>query len=365
MRSFQSKRPVSRQTRVASVAVALVLATASCSKGDESAAGDTAPSTTSTTATATEANATSGLVDVEVASGVVPIKASRNGTLPALPAGAQPRRIPVDGHDLFTIEIPGEGPPVVLLHGFPDNLHLYDRLYPLLTGRRVIAFDFMGWGRSDKPAPSDFRYTTAAQVDQLQAVLDAYDVTNATMVIHDQSVPVGLEFLRTESTERLGKVVLLNGFYAPSPHLTPPKGIEFHADPALQPVELAIEADPDAVEAFFRFQMNEFIVKVPQEVEQQAIDTLWSQFPEARPAFIAMNDELLVDVARRAATVDELRSVTLPVAIVYGARDPYLRPGTALEFHDIFENSTLTLIPDAGHFVQIDDPEAVAEAIGE
>ena len=47
--------------------------------------------------------------------------------------------------------------PYILMHGFPDSLHLYDRLAPLLAKkRRVITFDFLGWGNSDKP--EDHRY---------------------------------------------------------------------------------------------------------------------------------------------------------------------------------------------------------------
>ena len=48
------------------------------------------------------------------------------------------------------------------MHGFPDNTHLYDRLLPHLAGRRpVVRFDFLGWGRSDKPA--GYPYTAANQ----------------------------------------------------------------------------------------------------------------------------------------------------------------------------------------------------------
>ena len=39
----------------------------------------------------------------------------------------------------------------MVLCGFPDNLHLYDRLVPHLSGRKVVVFDFLGWGGSDKP----------------------------------------------------------------------------------------------------------------------------------------------------------------------------------------------------------------------
>jgi pimeloyl-ACP methyl ester carboxylesterase len=42
---------------------------------------------------------------------------------------------------------PGSGPPVVLMHGFPDSTHLYDRLVPHLAGRRpIVRFDFLGLG---------------------------------------------------------------------------------------------------------------------------------------------------------------------------------------------------------------------------
>src|SRR5262245_41433580 len=62
----------------------------------------------------------------------------------------------------------GADPPIVLMHGFPDNLHLYDRLVPHLSPpRRVVLFDFLGWGRSDKP--SGYPYTTANQVGDLDA----------------------------------------------------------------------------------------------------------------------------------------------------------------------------------------------------
>ena len=56
----------------------------------------------------------------------------------------------------------------MLTHGFPDNIHLYDQLYPLLAGRReVIAFDWIGWGQSDKPAPKGFPYTSSTMSVEL------------------------------------------------------------------------------------------------------------------------------------------------------------------------------------------------------
>src|SRR5215468_3734731 len=55
-----------------------------------------------------------------------------------------------DQHRIHVRDHPGSGPPIILMHGFPDNLHLYDRLVPYLSPpRRVVLFDFLGWGSSD------------------------------------------------------------------------------------------------------------------------------------------------------------------------------------------------------------------------
>src|SRR5262249_50943859 len=51
-----------------------------------------------------------------------------------------------DQHLIHVRDYAGAGPPIILMHGFPDNLHLYDRLVPYLSPpRRVVLFDFLGW----------------------------------------------------------------------------------------------------------------------------------------------------------------------------------------------------------------------------
>ena len=57
---------------------------------------------------------------------------------------------------LYVIDQPGEDPPIVLMHGFPDDHHVYDRLIPHLVPRRVVAFDWLGYGRSGRRDRSSF-----------------------------------------------------------------------------------------------------------------------------------------------------------------------------------------------------------------
>src|SRR6266536_3172823 len=54
-------------------------------------------------------------------------------------------------YHMYAREYPGEEPTIVLMHGFPDTLHLYDRLLPWLSpSRRVVTFDFLVCGSSGR-----------------------------------------------------------------------------------------------------------------------------------------------------------------------------------------------------------------------
>ncbi len=74
-------------------------------------------------------------------------------------------------HPIYVRDHPGAEPAIILMHGFPDNVHLYDLLSPYLSPpRRVVLFDFLGWGSSDKPF--GYPYTTDNQVGDLDAVIN-------------------------------------------------------------------------------------------------------------------------------------------------------------------------------------------------
>ena len=97
-----------------------------------------------------------------------------------------------DQHRLYVRDHPGAEPPIILMHGFPDNVHLYDRLSPYLSPpRRVVLFDFLGWGSSDKP--TGYPYTTANQVGDLDAVITQLGLGQVVLVAHDASGPPAID----------------------------------------------------------------------------------------------------------------------------------------------------------------------------
>ena len=118
---------------------------------------------------------------------------SQGGPLPAFTE----HRVQHAGGGLYVRDFPGSGPAFVLLHGFPDNSHIYDDLIPHVTaaGRRTIAFDFLGFGTSDNPEGAV--YTFEQQLGDLEAVADALGLEKIIPVGHDAGGPAAVNFGRS------------------------------------------------------------------------------------------------------------------------------------------------------------------------
>ena len=86
------------------------------------------------------------------------------------------------GHMIYAREYPGQDPAYVMMHGFPDNLHIYDYVVPYLTqaSRRVVVFDFLGFGQSEKVTQKNYPYTFEQQVGDLAAVADALKLNKSS-----------------------------------------------------------------------------------------------------------------------------------------------------------------------------------------
>jgi haloalkane dehalogenase len=110
-------------------------------------------------------------------------------------------------------EGPRDGETVVLMHGEPSWCFLYRTMIPVLVdaGLRCVAPDLVGFGRSDKPTQRA-DYTYQRHVDWMRATLiDALDVSGATLVGQDWGGLVGLR-LACEHEERFARLVAANTF---------------------------------------------------------------------------------------------------------------------------------------------------------
>jgi pimeloyl-ACP methyl ester carboxylesterase len=276
----------------------------------------------------------------------------------------QVRSVQRDEHRIHVRDYPGAEPAIILMHGFPDNLHLYDRLFPHLSPpRRVVAFDFLGWGSSDKP--SGYSYTAADQVGDLDAVITQLVLEQVTLVVHDASGPPGIDWALAHP-ERVAGLVLLNTYYCDMPTLRRPKAIWLFSTPVVRSVTRPVSQmfGNWLFRRVYRWQVGSFIRDA--DVRREFVPLLYQQFdatPSARPAFFRLNEDLLSAVRSRTEMIPRLREFRRPVRIIFGDADPSLNSGVARTFHEFLPGSELFLIPGAQHFVQLDEPEQVARLI--
>jgi pimeloyl-ACP methyl ester carboxylesterase len=269
-----------------------------------------------------------------------------------------------DQHRIYVREHLGEEPAIILMHGFPDNLHLYDRLVPFLSPpRRVITFDFLGWGASDKP--SGYPYTASNQVGDLNAVITQLRLQQVTLVAHDASGPPAIDWALGHS-ERVAALVLLNTYYCTMPTLRPPEAIWLFSTPLVRNIARPVSQifGNWIFHRMYQWQVGRFFRDA--EVRKKFLPLLYQQFastPSARPAFFRLNEDLLPTVRSRTEMLPKLREFRRPVRIIFGDADPYLNKGVAQSFQELFPMSQLFLLPGAGHFVQMDEPAEVARLI--
>src|SRR5262249_32457535 len=118
---------------------------------------------------------------------------------------------------VFAIDVarPGQsGTPVLALHGFPtSSWDFAAAVERIASKRRVVLFDFLGFGFSDKPA--DFAYSLFEQTDIALDVARAMGIGRAHVWAHDMGTSVATELLarreRGLSSMELASVTLMNG----------------------------------------------------------------------------------------------------------------------------------------------------------
>lgn len=247
----------------------------------------------------------------------------------------------------YVDEGPRDGPPVVLLHGEPTWSYLYRTMIPPLVeaGRRVLAPDLIGFGKSDKPTRME-DYTYLRHVEWVTDWFEQLGLTDVTAFVQDWGALIGLR-IAAEQEQRFSRVMVGNGFLPTARHGT---SLGFRG------WRLFAKYTPVLKAGFIVRAAT--VTKVPRAV-RAAYD---APFPSATyqagarafPQLVPTDPEDPAVPANRAAW-DALGKWEKPFLCVFGANDPILGkadrrliehvPGAEGQPHDRIR---------AGHFLQED-----------
>jgi haloalkane dehalogenase len=270
-----------------------------------------------------------------------------------------------DGHTInareFSLQFKGTAPTIVMMHGFPDNQQLYDLLIPLLAkNRHVITFDFLGWGKSQSPAGKT--YPVSVQTEDIRTVVAELKLDLIDLVVHDLSGQSGIDWA-IENAPKVGKLVLLNTYYMPMETLKAPDAIEFYSKPGWlrDLAKWGATKSPARFESGVASQIGKFMSN--GEIRDQFVPIITHSAAYMRPAFFSSVSYLWGELDARVKEIPKMRSFDKSVQIIFGADDPFLNAGVAAEFGRVFGKSQVSMIKDAGHYVQLDNAPAVANLI--
>lgn len=278
------------------------------------------------------------------------------------------RRVRTPGGELYVRDYPGRAPAFVMLHGFPDNLRIFERVAPLVAaaGRRVVLFDFLGFGASGKPGGG---YSFDQQLGDLLAVVDSLELDNVIPVAHDAGGPTAVNFALRHPRRAAG-VALLNSFYANAETLRFPELIGFFAIASLSALSQHFLSNPALFAELLQFQRSQFRAGLARDEQAgydeflgPIIDDNFRRQPGAGPAFGQMTGQLLPEVARNDKHLAELERLDIPFRLIWGNEDPYLNVGVAEDLAKHLRTVTTTILVGAGHWPQIDQPDEVARAL--
>ncbi len=274
-------------------------------------------------------------------------------------AGLTEHRVPRAGGSLYVRDHAGAGPAFVLLHGFPDNAHIYDDLIPHLAagGRRIVTVDFLGFGASDKPEGA--LYSFPQQLADVEAVVDALGLDRVIPVGHDAGGPAAVNFA-LRHPGKTAAVVLMNAFYGAAPGQLVPELIELFSYRPLQPLAHHFLSSPEHFAWLIEFQRQKLLGDAAAAGRPRydaflgpLIDQNFRQQPSAIPAFVQMTSQLNDEIAANTGRLVELRRSQVPFALIWGRNDPYLHVSAAEFLRSQLRYGVLHAL-DAGHWPQID-----------
>lgn len=246
----------------------------------------------------------------------------------------------------------GEGPLVILIHGHPDFWYGWrNQMLALSEQYQVVAIDQRGIALSSQPQGVE-NYAMQQQVSDIAAIIASFKQQKAIIVGHDTGAAIAWAFATAvpQMTDRLITLNLPNPFGLARERANNP------AQQEASKLSLAL-AQPNSAATITREQMLG-VVNPSSEIDKERYSEAFSQTSlETFVAWFQAN-------SARSVSAEPPPKVQAPVLAIHGLKDPFILPAGYNDNWTFVENSyTLVMLPNAGHFVQIDAADEVNKVI--
>lgn len=252
----------------------------------------------------------------------------------------------------------GSGPPILLVHGTPSwSFEWRAQVRDLATSHRVIAPDHLGFGLSDKPRDASV-LRPEDHARRLLALVDALDLRDLTLVVHDFGGPIGLP-VALERGDRVRAVVAMNTWMWA--HGRDPKigrMSRLVASRVGRWLYLSLNASPRWIVPMAFADRAKLTPRVHAHYLGPFARREDRLGPWAMGVALAGSDAFYDSLwTRRAALAAK------PLTVVWGARDPAFDGRYLARWREAFPSARVEEIPGVGHFPQEEDPARVTEIV--
>ena len=265
------------------------------------------------------------------------------------------------GHGIHVFRREGEGPLVMLLHGFPSSSYDWRSLLDELPGPEVLAFDFLGFGLSDKPR--DHLYTLGWQADLATELVRRHAAGRPVFVIaHDMGTSVTTELMARDLEGRLGfelaGVLLFNGsIVLDAATLTPSQKL---LRGPLGPLAARLSS-----RRVFDQQFGS-VFSAAHPLSPEEADDQWSLICHGGGRSLANKlihylDERIELADRWHGAIRDWRELQL----AWGLLDPVATTAVLDALRRLHPGVRVTELPELGHYPQLEDPTRMAAVVTE